>query len=378
MAVRAVKKAKPKVVARRVVAKKAAAVVKKARAVSVAKAVKAPSQAKRWSFGFTGQGSDLFVLWLVNQLLGLITLGIYRGWAKAKEYRFEYGNTVFDGRPFEFHGLGKEIFVGYLVAGIFLFALYLLAVMSLVVGAVVTVPLVKLLGIKGLALGVLVVLLTLVAGLAALMLVGWVVEQAHFRSRKFRARRISYNGVRFGLQGQPAGFVRQMLLWRLKTLATGFVLYPYYLHHRNEQIYSRLFFGSLPFEYDGDAREFFGLWWRGALLTLLTLGIYGLWWTPALQRYVYSHIKLGPDRLTLDMSNGDYIRLQLGNLLLVVFTLGIGAAWAKVRTARFYAQHLSLQGTLDPATAVASAGEDTSASGAGMEALMDMDLDWGF
>ena len=80
----------------------------------------------------------------------------------------------------------------------------------------------------------------------------------------------------------------------------------------------------------------------------------------------------------MDVDGWSLFKLQLGNFFLVLFTLGFGYAWARVRQTRYFAERLSLVGTLDPAKAVALDAEDVSASGAGMEALLDVNVDWGF
>jgi uncharacterized membrane protein YjgN (DUF898 family) len=329
-------------------------------------------------FQFSGAGGDLFLIVLVNHLLSIITLGVYRAWAKVKEYRFLYGNTLFDGRPMEFHGTGKEIFRGYLIAIVFLILLYIgviLGIVALVAGSVAGAALLK----HHAAVGAVLLALVVLAALAGLeLLVAWVAEQAHFRSRAYRASRVSLNGVRFRLQGKAGDFVRQMILLRFKILATCMVLYPHYPFHRQEQIFKRLRYGNLAFDFQGDRAAFFRLWWRGFALTVLTLGCYGAWWLADQDRFLYGQVRLGQDRLQMDVDGWSLFKLQLGNFFLVLFTLGFGYAWARVRQTRYFAERLSLVGTLDPAKAVALDAEDVSASGAGMEALLDVNVDWGF
>ena len=69
---------------------------------------------------FTGSGSEYFKIWIVNVLLTVVTFGLYYPWAKVRNKRYFYGNTVLDGRNFEYHAVGKQIFLGYLIAMILL------------------------------------------------------------------------------------------------------------------------------------------------------------------------------------------------------------------------------------------------------------------
>lgn len=340
-------------------------------------AARAGERSQGWGFGFGGTGGALFALWLVNQLLNTVTLGIYKAWARARLLGFYYGNTLFNGRPLEFHGTGREIFKGYLIAWVFLLLLQAAAVAVFFLLFLVGLPALHvLLGAEAAAWGW--VALPLAVLLAGWLALAWLLEQAHVRARKFRARRISYNGVRFGLAGRPGDFTWAMLGWRLKVLASLFTLYPRYRHERLAWIYRRLRFGHLRFGYGADPRAWARLWWRGLGLTLLTLGLYGFWWTAAKQRFIYGHLRLGPDRFELDMDGASYLRLQLLNALLVLGTLGLGLAWAKVRVWRYYAQRLRLLGPLDPEQALAAATAEAGAGGEGMEAALDLEMDWGF
>lgn len=70
---------------------------------------------------FTGKGGDLFVTFLVGQLLTMITLGIYLAWFQVKMMQFmsknteiTIGDTVMRG---DFTGQGGELFVLNLVGG---------------------------------------------------------------------------------------------------------------------------------------------------------------------------------------------------------------------------------------------------------------------
>ena len=69
---------------------------------------------------FTGSGSEYFKIWIVNILLTIVTFGLYYPWAKVRNKRYFYGNSILDGRNFEYHAVGKQIFLGYLIAMILL------------------------------------------------------------------------------------------------------------------------------------------------------------------------------------------------------------------------------------------------------------------
>lgn len=67
-------------------------------------------------FQFTGSAIEYFKIWIVNTLLTIITLGIYYPWAKVRNNRYLYANSILDGKNFEYHATGKQLFIGYLIA----------------------------------------------------------------------------------------------------------------------------------------------------------------------------------------------------------------------------------------------------------------------
>lgn len=73
---------------------------------------------------FRGEGGKAFWLVLSTGMLTLLTLGIYRFWAKTKVRRYLWSSTAPGGTPFEYTGTGLEKLLGFLVAIIFL-AVYL-------------------------------------------------------------------------------------------------------------------------------------------------------------------------------------------------------------------------------------------------------------
>ncbi len=75
------------------------------------------------ALSFEGSGFEYFKIWIVNILLTIITFGIYYPWAKVRNNRYFYANSIFNERNFEYHATGKRLFIGYLIA-IVLFIIY--------------------------------------------------------------------------------------------------------------------------------------------------------------------------------------------------------------------------------------------------------------
>jgi uncharacterized membrane protein YjgN (DUF898 family) len=62
---------------------------------------------------------------------------------------------------------------------------------------------------------------------------------------------------------------------------------------------------------------------------------------------------------------------MLGNLILLVATLGLGWPWAQARSARFLARNLSLVGTLD-LEGIEQDARAASATGEGLAGFLDI------
>lgn len=121
---------------------------------------------------FEGNGSEYFKIWIVNILLITITLGLYYPWAKVRNHRYFYGNSTLEGRNFDYHATGKQLFVGYLIA----MALFLVYV---IVGEIFP-------------LGAPILLVVL------FLAIPWII----WRSVMFNMRMTSFSNVRFGFSGK--------------------------------------------------------------------------------------------------------------------------------------------------------------------------------
>ena len=54
-----------------------------------------------------GNGGELFIIFLINILLKVVTLGIYHFWAKTRVRRYLWSQTSFEDERFE-HGVSMS------------------------------------------------------------------------------------------------------------------------------------------------------------------------------------------------------------------------------------------------------------------------------
>lgn len=135
-----------------------------------------PAESSR-AIRFTGRWQEYLGIALTNLLLTIVTLGIYRFWAKARARRYLWGNTRIIDDELEWTGTGGEMFVGFLIVmGIFI------GLTGLIIGG-------------GALLGQWFVYLGFFAFYIFLL---WGFGFAQFRALRYRLSRTYWRGIRGG------------------------------------------------------------------------------------------------------------------------------------------------------------------------------------
>ena len=199
---------------------------------------------------FLTEKSKLFWLAFWTGFLTVLTLGIYRFWARTRLRRYIWSAIDAGGDSFEYTGTGLEKFLGFLIALVVL-AVYLgLLQVGLsfvgfnLWGAVTLEP-------SGprdvlIQLGV-----TYVTGLAVLPLIFY----AQYRSRRYMLSRTRWRGLRFGLDAAALGYVWRALLYFALSLVTFGLLIPLATFRLEKYMTDRMWYGDAGFEQQGQ-------WWR--------------------------------------------------------------------------------------------------------------------
>lgn len=172
----------------------------------------------------------LFWMLLKYGFLSIITLGIYRFWAKTKIRCYLWSSVEFSGDRFEYHGTAKELFIGFLIAFVVLVPL------STVNNAITNMLVVD--GSEAL-LGV------YTAAFSLTMLV--LFQFAIYRMRRYQLTRTSWRSIRFNLTGSSFRFARISTQWLFVVLFTGGLAYPAYLAWQNRTMINNAQIGNASF-----------------------------------------------------------------------------------------------------------------------------------
>jgi uncharacterized membrane protein YjgN (DUF898 family) len=303
---------------------------------------------------FHGSGKDFFAVTIVNWILTIITLGFYYPWAKARKLQFLYGATSLNGDSFSFHGTGKEMFKGFIKAILIFITLYGLLFLFLY--------------LKLAFVGILLFYLGFLA----------IFPLAIHGSYRYRMSRTSWRGIRFGYRGNKKELTINFLKWLFFTIITFGIYSSWMSINIRKYVLGNIRFGDIEFEYNGDGADYFVLNLKGYFLTIFTLGIYLFWWQKDLFEYYIDNLTLNKDEKEINLNStvtgGGFLKLGIVNLLLIVFTLGLGYSWVVSRTLKYIFDNIELQGNID-LNAINQTEEDfKDATGEDVSDFLDLDF----
>ncbi|HJV25948.1 MAG TPA: YjgN family protein [Aromatoleum sp.] len=324
------------------------------------------AEPRELDFEFTGNGFEFFRIWIVNLVLGIVTLGIYSAWAKVRTLRYFYGNTRCDGTSFEYLADPVKILKGRLI-GFALLATYSLAnKFAPPIGALL------MLGFLG--------------------IFPWVMV----RGLAFRNQNAAWRGVRFGFDGSLGDAYKVFLMWPFLGVLSLGLLMPYAMHRQQQFVIGNSRYGVEPFEFHAGPGPFYrialaliGTAIGGFLLSMLfakvfpplmplaMVATYPVIFAVSNVMYTnlrYNHTTLGTIALQANYRFGSYVMLMVTNTLAIGLTAGLFYPWAKVRTARYAAQHIGLVADSDLGEFAAAQREQVSAVGGEIGDLFDVDL----
>lgn len=198
---------------------------------------------------FRGRRGALFTLVLKTMGLTLLTLGIYRFWAKTRLRRYFWGNVVIAGEPLEYTGKATELLVGFLI------------VIAVLVPLSVASSVLRLLAEGGSEWIGPVLSFTYAFALV------FLVDFATYRMWRYRLSRTRWRGIRFGMENGALRYAGRAFLWRISQVLTLGLITPWARLDLAKFRVSRMRLGDQAFAMEGPARP-------------LVLGWLGVWATP--------------------------------------------------------------------------------------------------
>lgn len=186
--------------------------------------IEAPD-ATRHQLGYDGRGGDIAKIALWNGFLTIITLGIFRFWAKTRMRRYVWSRFSLDGDRVEYTGTGGELFRGFLVA----FLLFLAFVIPIRI-------IIAMLGAGS------PVAIALSFGYFAVVLL--LICLAGFFAHRYRLTRTRWRGIRGGMRAKILPYMGIVIGYGLLTVLTAGITYPLGSLARKRYLWNHSRFGT--------------------------------------------------------------------------------------------------------------------------------------
>jgi uncharacterized membrane protein YjgN (DUF898 family) len=197
------------------------------------------------------------------------------------------------------------------------------------------------------------ILLTGSAGLALLWLYGClfaILPLAIHGSYKYRMAKTNWRGIRFGYTGDRNKLVGLFIKGILLTLVTLGIYGAWFAMDLRRYIIGNIKVGNASFQYNGNGKDYFWMNVGGYFATIFTLGIYSFWWQKNMFGYFVDHTVLeqGDKKVYLQSkaTAGGFFNLTVGNFFIFFFTLGLGFPWIITRNLRFVTDNIIFSGDL--------------------------------
>jgi uncharacterized membrane protein YjgN (DUF898 family) len=334
---------------------------------------------------YDGRISELYGVFLLNLLLTIITLGIFRFWAITRIRRYLWSHMRFEDTRFTYTGRGRELFFGFLLAMLILILL------------------------AGVAVGLALVLAKFHPVLAAIPIVAAYLGlfilfgAAHFSAQRYRLSRTEWRGIRGGMEGSALRYGVSWLLWLLASIVTLYQAVPWMQVGLARRRIDASRFGSAAFRCEARAGRLYLTWlatilgyvlllavivaivvaaeWSlfariisgeikgqgaeaamlraipvivaGILAFFVGSGLLATWYYTRLSRLILSNTTAvipgaqGLLRFGTSMTAGRLLWLVVSNVLIALLTLGLGLPIVLHRYARYIARTTYMTGTFD-------------------------------
>lgn len=293
------------------------------------------------SLEFTGNTGDLYILYLKNIILTIITCGLYHPWAKTNIRKFTLSHLKLQGDFFDFVGTGKEVFIATLkfIVGmaLFCFVVNISCAMTEVAISWMMHP----------------DQASQIVGLIKLLLLlpmfYLYIFFLFYGGQKYLLSRIRFRNIPFSFDSLDDKKLREIFFKIiLKSLLTLY-LYSFCIPNLFYGItINSLSYGDKKFSYKGVNDDFFlSVCLKSLIFSVITLGLYLPWAFINSLKFKINNTYFDGQKLSFDLSSQETIRLFLVFFILPVVTLGLGFPYAKVYFLQTIVRNTKIQGDLD-------------------------------
>ncbi len=346
-----------------------------------------PLEQPRRAVVYDGDLWRLYVIVFVNLVLTILTLGLYRFWAKTRLRRYFWGHATVNQDRLEYAGTGNELLLGFLIV---LFPILL--------------PLFLFLGSSSLLLEGFAPNWAWVVEVSQPFLILFLIGIAIYRARYYRLTRTRWRGIRAGQSGSALRYGLMFVAAYLAAIFSVGWAWPWgqvWLHRYKMR---HTWLGDRPFTFEGSAAglypSFLLAWTASVILPFLFLMVAGgivaafqgldflesmetlrpvamtddndelspwlaavvvigviassfvslaawQWYNAAKYRLFAGRTRLENLHFVLSLDGWSLAKFAMANMALLILTLGLAIPWIMHRRAKFFAPRLAVHGRLD-------------------------------
>jgi uncharacterized membrane protein YjgN (DUF898 family) len=342
-------------------------------------------------FVYDGRLGELYKIFLLNLLLTIVTASIYRFWAKTKMRRYLWSHVSLEGDRFEYTGTGGELFVGFLIV----MGFYLVVYFGFVAMTLSMDPGSPVLVVTQILLGLLLLYLVFVAQYAA---------------QRYRLTRTLWRGIRGGMTGSAWIWGLKAAFFAFLSFITLTAAMPWTQMRLIDDRLNNSYFGDAKASIQSSSRPVYAAYFIGIAIMIVGLvlisamlagiqylsGVYdemmpimlggadqatkeeqlgelirkylplfiGLGilfyislillgfvafaqYYVAMAREIAAKLHMGSLRFATPVTIGRLIWRYVGNVLIIVFTLGLGLPIAIHRTMQFLTRNIEIVGKIE-------------------------------
>lgn len=305
---------------------------------------------------YQGEAFETLKLHLLNLLLSILTLGVYSFWGRTRIRQYVASNlSLLDGH-FEYTGTGMELLKGFLKAIILLLIFNLLFSLTLSLFASSSI------------LGILLFII-----LAAIPI--FLVNAALFWSLKYRLSRTTWRGIRGRLSGSGLEFAWIKIKRTILNVVTLGLAIPEsdIIAHKYKVIHMQ--YGQVPLSFKQEKpHELQGINIITLLLFFPTFGFSRFWYQATLRRYLDDCTHIGDLELRSTHTGEKLLFLHGINMLIMLFTLGLGIPFVLHRMVKYYTENTFIVGDIEQSLLTNQVASDSDPLAEGVDDLLSDDV----
>lgn len=216
-------------------------------------------------------------------------------------------------------------------------------------------------------------------GYALAPLYVYLIALAIYGGTRYRLSRTNWREVSFSMDRDKESsreFIWLSFKGAFLSLITLGLYYPVFQNERRRFLVNRTHFGTAKFNYTGDNQTFFWLFLKGFLLTFITLGIYMPWMILSLLKFKLNNTNIENSlHFRIEMKGRELFVFSFLAYFSTILTLGLALPWVLNQTYKLFINKIEVFGEID-FTQITNV--EATGSAVADVAVIEYDLELGF